>query len=76
MCTANAGSSLVPSPLLSAKGAGHETMLGHLHAEVLVEPGDQVLVLRNGIWGTRAKDIAERCGMYLGMYTRPGLPKF
>lgn len=30
----------------------------------IVEPGDRVLVLENGIWGARARDIAERCGMY------------
>ena len=28
----------------------------------IVEPGDRVLVLENGIWGARAQDIAGRCG--------------
>ena len=28
----------------------------------IVEPGDRVLVLENGIWGARARDIAGRCG--------------
>ena len=59
---------------LAVSGTGHAGMEAAFVN--LVEPGDRVLVLRNGIWGTRAKDVAERCGMYLGMYTRPGLPKF
>lgn len=29
----------------------------------VVEPGDRVLVLENGIWGARARDIAGRCGI-------------
>jgi len=29
----------------------------------VVEPGDRVMVLKNGIWGIRAQDVAERCGM-------------
>lgn len=28
----------------------------------VIEPGDKVLVLKNGIWGIRAKEVAERCG--------------
>ncbi|XP_066248127.1 alanine--glyoxylate aminotransferase-like [Euwallacea similis] len=41
---------------VSASGhAGMETVLCNL-----VEPGDKVLVLVNGIWGKRAADIAQR----------------
>ena len=28
----------------------------------LVEPGDKVMILINGMWGGRAADVAERCG--------------
>ena len=28
----------------------------------LVEPGDKVMTLINGLWGERAADVAERCG--------------
>ncbi|XP_066155900.1 alanine--glyoxylate aminotransferase [Euwallacea fornicatus] len=43
---------------VSASGhAGMETVLCNL-----VEPGDKVLVLVNGIWGKRAVDMAQRYG--------------
>ena len=39
---------------------------GHLGMEAafcnLVEAGDRVLVLVQGLWGERAKEVAERCG--------------
>ena len=28
----------------------------------VVEPGDKIVILENGVWGERASDIAERCG--------------
>ena len=45
---------------LAVSGTGHAGMEAAFVN--LVEPGDRVLVLQSGIWGTRAKDVAERCG--------------
>ena len=47
---------------LAVSGTGHAGMEAAFVN--LIEPGDRILVLRNGIWGSRAKDVAERCGMY------------
>ena len=46
---------------IAISGTGH----AGLEAAMVnvVEPGDKVLVLKNGIWGIRAQDVAERCGM-------------
>ena len=48
---------------LAVSGTGHAGMEAAFVN--LVEPGDRVLVLQSGIWGKRAKDVAERCGMLL-----------
>ena len=45
---------------LAVSGTGHAGMEAAFVN--LVEPGDRVLVLQSGIWGRRAKDVAERCG--------------
>ena len=34
----------------------------------IVEPGDRVLILENGMWGARARDIAGRCGNIIAHY--------
>ena len=47
---------------LAVSGTGHAGMEAAFVN--LVESGDRVLVLQNGIWGMRAKDVAERCGKY------------
>ena len=47
---------------LAVSGTGHAGMEASFVN--LVEPGDRILVLRNGIWGMRAKDVAERCGTH------------
>ena len=46
---------------IAISGTGH----AGLEAAMVnvVEPRDKVLVLKNGIWGIRAQDVAERCGM-------------
>ena len=47
---------------IAITGTGHAGMeASFVNA---VEPGDTVLILKNGIWGIRAQDMAERCGMY------------
>ena len=28
----------------------------------MVEPGERVVVLENGVWGQRAREVAEKCG--------------
>ena len=45
---------------LAIDGAGHAAMEASLVN--VVEPGDRVLILENGIWSLRAREIAERCG--------------
>ncbi len=40
--------------------AGMETLFVNL-----IEPGDRVLVCRNGVFGTRMAEVAERCGATL-----------
>lgn len=35
----------------------------------ILEKGDRVLVLKNGLWGGRVADIAERCGEYFQLST-------
>ena len=45
---------------LAIDGSGHAAMEAALVN--VVEPGDRVLVLENGIWSQRAREIAERCG--------------
>lgn len=47
---------------LAVSGTGHAGMEAAFVN--LIEPGDRVLVLQSGIWGRRAKDVAERCGIY------------
>ena len=37
----------------------------------LVEPGDEVLVCVNGVFGTRMTDVVERCGGVLRRIDRP-----
>jgi alanine-glyoxylate transaminase/serine-glyoxylate transaminase/serine-pyruvate transaminase len=44
-------------PISGTGSAGMETCLVNI-----VEPGDQVLVCINGVFGMRMKDVAERCG--------------
>ena len=48
---------------LALSGTGHAGMEASLVN--LLEDGDRVMVLRNGIWGERAADIAERCGEWV-----------
>lgn len=48
---------------LAVSGTGHAGMEAAFVN--VVEPGDRVLVLQSGIWGKRAKDVAERCGIKL-----------
>ena len=50
---------------LAVSGTGHAGMEAAFVN--LVEPGDRVLVLQSGIWGRRAKEVAERCGKNLNM---------
>eukprot|EP00731_Ephydatia_muelleri_P014900 Em0008g620a len=45
---------------LAIDGAGHAAMETSLVN--VVEPGDRVLILENGIWSQRAREIADRCG--------------
>lgn len=45
---------------LAVSGTGHAGMEAAFVN--LLEEGDRVLVLRNGLWGERAKEVAERCG--------------
>lgn len=52
---------------LAVSGTGHAGMEAAFVN--LVEPDDRILVLRNGIWGSRAKDVAERCGMCTHKHT-------
>lgn len=54
---------------LAVSGTGHAGMEAAFVN--LVESGDRVLVLQNGIWGMRAKDVAERCGGVATMITCP-----
>ena len=49
---------------IAVSGTGHAGMEAAMVN--VVEPGDRVLVLKHGIWGIRAQDIAERCGMLPG----------
>ena len=53
------------SMTIAISGTGH----AGLEAAMVnvVEPGDRVLVLKNGIWGIRAQDVAERCGMKIAL---------
>ena len=44
-------------PMSGTGSAGMETCFANL-----VEPGDQVLIGVNGVFGTRMVDVAERCG--------------
>lgn len=44
-------------PISGTGSAGMEACLANI-----VEPGDQVLVCINGVFGMRMKDVAERCG--------------
>jgi len=44
-------------PMSGTGSAGMETCLANL-----VEPGDEVLIGVNGVFGTRMVDVAERCG--------------
>ena len=48
------------SMTIAISGTGH----AGLEAAMVnvVEPGDRVMVLKNGVWGIRAQDVAERCG--------------
>lgn len=47
---------------LSASGhGGMETCLTNL-----LEPGETVLVVKSGIWGERAADMANRVGVHVG----------
>ena len=48
---------------IAVSGTGHAGMEAAMVN--VVEPGDRVLVLKHGIWGIRAQDIAERCGMHV-----------
>lgn len=45
---------------LAVSGTGHAGMEAAFVN--VVEIGDRVLVLRNGLWGERAKEVAGRCG--------------
>ena len=45
---------------LAVDGSGHAAMEAAIVN--VVEPGEKVLILENGIWGERAREIAERCG--------------
>ena len=47
---------------LAVSGTGHAGMEAAFVN--LVEEGDKVLVLKNGLWGVRAKEVAERCGKH------------
>ena len=38
----------------------------------LVEPGDEVVIGVNGVFGTRMVDVAERCGAKVIRWKRPG----
>ena len=53
------------SMTIAISGTGH----AGLEAAMVnvVEPGDRVLVLKNGIWGIRAQDVAERCGIKIAL---------
>ena len=48
---------------IAVSGTGHAGMEAAMVN--IVEPGDSVLVLQNGIWGDRAREVASRCGMLL-----------
>jgi alanine-glyoxylate transaminase/serine-glyoxylate transaminase/serine-pyruvate transaminase len=48
---------LVTLPMSGTGSAGMETCFVNL-----VEPGDQVLILQNGVFGVRMADVAERLG--------------
>lgn len=45
---------------LAVDGSGHAAMEAAIVN--VIEPGEKVLILENGIWGERAREIAERCG--------------
>lgn len=45
---------------LAVDGSGHAAMEAAIVN--VVEPGEKVLILENGLWGERAREIAERCG--------------
>jgi alanine-glyoxylate transaminase/serine-glyoxylate transaminase/serine-pyruvate transaminase len=47
---------------LAVSGTGHAGMEASLVN--LLEDGDRVMVLKNGLWGERAKEVAERCGKW------------
>ena len=51
---------------LAVSGTGHAGMEAAFVN--LVEEGDRVLVLQNGMWGGRAKEVAQRCGEPLVQY--------
>jgi alanine-glyoxylate transaminase / serine-glyoxylate transaminase / serine-pyruvate transaminase len=44
-------------PMSGTGSAGMETCFVNL-----IEPGDQILILSNGVFGTRMQDVAARCG--------------
>lgn len=46
---------------LAVSGTGHAGMEAAFVN--LAEDRDRILVLKNGIWGVRAREVAERCGM-------------
>ena len=48
---------------LAVSGTGHAGMEAAFVN--VVEPGDRVLVLHGGVWGSRAREMAERCGWFI-----------
>ena len=50
-------------------GGGHAAMEASFVN--MVEPGDRVLVLENGVWGQRAREVAEKCGGVVTSLMRP-----
>ncbi|XP_023016079.2 alanine--glyoxylate aminotransferase [Leptinotarsa decemlineata] len=45
---------------LAISASGHSGMEATMSN--LIEPGDKVLICSNGLWGSRAADMAKRCG--------------
>lgn len=43
-------------------GGGHAAMEAAFVN--MVEPGDRILLLENGVWGQRARIVAEKCGEF------------
>lgn len=54
---------------LAMSGSGHTAM--ECAVFNVVEPGENVLVAVNGIWGERVAEIAERMGQNAYIYNKP-----